>query len=125
MASTIASRVMRFMEKPNMSIIITTPMRLRGMVMMGMMTARNEPRNRVITTSTMAAASSMVLMTSWMDSLMAMVESYRTFTCMVLGMLRFRLGSSSSTSWAMLMGLAVGAALMARTTASRPLALAR
>ena len=58
----------------------------------------------MITTSTIAAASSMVLMTSWMDSLMAMVESYRTFTCMVLGMLLFRLGSSSSTSWAMLMG---------------------
>ncbi|MNF80348.1 hypothetical protein D3C84_625910 [compost metagenome] len=125
MASTMASSVIRLMEKPNMSIIITTPMRLSGIVMMGMMTARKEPRNRVITTSTMAAASSMVLMTSWMDSLMAMVESYRMLTCMVLGMLLFRLGSSSSTSWAMLMGLAVGAALMAKTTASRPLALAR
>ena len=35
------------------------------------------------------------------NSLMAMVESYRMLTCMVLGMLLFRLGSSSSTSWAM------------------------
>ena len=44
---------------------------------------------------------------------------------MVLGMLLFRLGSIASTSWAMLIGLAVGAALMASTTASRPLAVAR
>ncbi len=125
MASTMASKVIRFMEKPNRSIIITTPIRLSGIVMIGMMTARKEPRNKVITTSTMAAASSMVLITSWMDSLMAMVESYSTLVCMVLGMLLFRLGINSSTSWAMLMGLAVGAALTAMTTASRPLALAR
>ena len=75
MASTMASRVIRLMEKPNICITITTPIRLRGMVIIGMMTARNEPRNRVITTSTMAAASAMVLITSWIDSLMATVES--------------------------------------------------
>ena len=63
------------MEKPNICITMTTPIRLSGMVMMGISTARKEPRNRVITTSTMAAASTMVLMTSLIDSLIATVES--------------------------------------------------
>ncbi|CSA65933.1 Uncharacterised protein [Vibrio cholerae] len=124
-ARTIASSVIRFQEKPIICITIATPISESGIVTIGMSTARSEPKNRVMTTRTISAASTMVLITSWIDSLIATVESYNTFISMLLGMFFCSSGSISSTSLAMLIGFALGAALIAATTASRPLALAR
>ncbi len=74
-ARTIASKVIRFHEKPNSCIIKATPIKDKGMVTIGIITARKEPTNKVMTINTIKAASIMVLMTSLIDSLMAMVES--------------------------------------------------
>ena len=75
MASTMASRVMRLMEKPQTLISMITPIMESGMVIIGITTARKEPINRVITTSTIIAASTMVWITSCIDSSMEMVLS--------------------------------------------------
>ena len=64
MASTIARSVIKFHEKPIACITIATPINESGIVTIGIITARNEPRNKVITTSTITAASRMVFTTS-------------------------------------------------------------
>ena len=117
-ASTRASNVIRFHEKPNNCITNATPISDSGIVIIGIITERREPINNAITTNTISAASRMVLITSWMESLIAIVESYMIVILMVLGMLRSMVGNNSRTSLAMLIGLALGAASIAPTTAS-------
>ena len=68
-ASTIASSVSRLMLKPITSIRLQTPISDSGMVTTGMITERNEARNRKITTTTMPTASISVFSTSSIDEL--------------------------------------------------------
>ena len=56
-ASTIASSVSRLMLKPITSIRLQTPISDSGIVTTGMITERNEARNRKITTTTISTAS--------------------------------------------------------------------
>lgn len=74
-ASTIASSVRRLIEKPIASIAVQTPISDNGIVTTGMMTERNEARNRKITTITMPTASISVFSTSSIDERMNLVES--------------------------------------------------
>ena len=75
MASTIASSVSRFSEKPIASMKLAAPMMDSGMVTIGISTDRKEPRNRKMTTMTMATASSSVFTTSSMEAWMKRVLS--------------------------------------------------
>ena len=75
MASTIASSVSRLKVKPAISISVQTPISESGMVTTGMMTERNEARNRKITTTTMPTASMRVIFTSSIEDWMNFVES--------------------------------------------------
>ena len=68
-ASTIASKVSRLMEKPNASISAAVPISDSGMVTTGMMTARKVPRNRKITAITITTASTSVSLTSSIEAL--------------------------------------------------------
>ncbi|MGY3360645.1 hypothetical protein ACVWZK_007308 [Bradyrhizobium sp. GM0.4] len=74
-ASTIASRVNRLKLKPSASISVQTPIIDNGMVTTGMMTERNDARNRKITTITMITASPSVFSTSSIEDWMNLVES--------------------------------------------------
>ena len=69
-ASTIASSVSRLMVKPITSMRKHAPTRESGIATSGMMTERAEPRNRKITTITMASASTRVVTTSSIALLM-------------------------------------------------------
>ena len=75
MASTIASNVSRFSEKPIASMKVAAPMMDSGMVTIGISTDRKEPRNRKMTTMTMATASISVFTTSSMEAWMKRVLS--------------------------------------------------
>ena len=75
MASTIASSVSRFSEKPRASMKVAAPMIDSGIVTTGISTERRDPRNRKMTTMTMATASSSVFTTSSMDAWMKRVLS--------------------------------------------------
>ena len=66
-ASTIASSVSRLMLNPITSIRLQTPTSDSGMVTTGMITERNDARNRKITTTTMMTASPRVFSTSSID----------------------------------------------------------
>ncbi len=57
------------------SIRLQTPTRDKGMVTTGIMTERNEARNRKITTTTIRTASPSVFSTSSIDDWMNLVES--------------------------------------------------
>ena len=83
--STIASSVSRLIVKPATIIRKTAPTSEMGIATTGMMTARNDPRNRKITTTTISSVSLSVLMTSLMASWMYSVESYGTPTFMPAG----------------------------------------
>ena len=74
-ASTIASSVSRLKLKPAASIRMQTPISDSGMVTTGMITDRNEARNRKITTTTISTASPSVFWTSSIDDWMNLVES--------------------------------------------------
>ena len=74
-ASTIASSVKRLMLNPITSIRLQTPISESGMVTTGMITERNEARNRKMTTTTMPTASIKVIFTSSIDDWMNLVES--------------------------------------------------
>ncbi len=74
-ASTIASSVSRFTEKPSHSISESTPIRDRGIVTTGTITERSEPRNRKMIRITIRLASTRVLTTSSIDSLIVFVPS--------------------------------------------------
>ena len=73
------------MVKPAASIRNTAPMSEIGMATTGMMTARNEPRNRKITTMTMSSVSVSVRSTSLIASSMYAVASYGTPAFMPAG----------------------------------------
>ena len=60
MASTSASSVSVLIEKPNSAISANAPIRLTGMVTMGMMEARSVRRKTKITSATSSTASKMV-----------------------------------------------------------------
>ena len=66
-ASTIASSVSRLKLKPIASIMLQTPISDSGIVTTGIMTERNEARNRKITTTTIRTASPSVFSTSSID----------------------------------------------------------
>ena len=74
-ASTIASSVRRLKLNPSISIRVQTPIIDSGIVTTGMITERNEARNRKITTITMITASPSVFSTSSIDDWMNLVES--------------------------------------------------
>ncbi len=75
MASTMARRVSRFRLKPRDSMMMPAPIRDSGMVTTGIATERTLPRNRKITTTTIASASTSVRITSLIEELMNFVES--------------------------------------------------
>ena len=56
-------------------MIVPAPISDSGMVTTGMMTERNVPRNRKMTTTTMISASPSVYSTSSIDDWMNLVES--------------------------------------------------
>ena len=74
-ASTMASRVSRLRLKPSASISMQPPMIDSGMVTTGIRTERSEPRNRKMTTITIATASISVRVTSLIEDWMNRVES--------------------------------------------------
>ena len=74
-ASTMASSVSRLKLKPASSISVQTPISDSGIVTTGMMTERNDARNRKITTTTISTASISVFFTSSIDDWMNFVES--------------------------------------------------
>ena len=63
---TMARSVSRLMVKPKMPISSTAPMSEIGMAMTGMITPRNDPRNRKMTMMTMISVSLSVFSTSLM-----------------------------------------------------------
>ncbi len=63
------------MLKPIASIRLQTPISDSGMVTTGMITERNEARNRKMTTTTMPTAWIRVFSTSLIDERMKLVES--------------------------------------------------
>ena len=73
--STIASSVNRFTVKPAASIRKTAPTSEIGIATIGISTDRNEPRNRKMTTMTISAASTMVVITSSIDACTETVAS--------------------------------------------------
>ena len=66
-ASTIASNVRRLKVNPIISMRVQTPTSDSGMVTTGMITDRNDARNRKITTTTIRTASPRVFSTSSID----------------------------------------------------------
>ena len=68
--STIASSVSRLIVKPAASIRKTAPISEIGIATTGMITARTEPRNRKMTSTTISSVSVSVRSTSWMASSM-------------------------------------------------------
>ncbi len=75
MASTMASSVSRLRLKPSASITDMMPTSDSGMVTIGMITERGEPRKRKMTMMTMTAASSSVHSTSLIEDWMKTVPS--------------------------------------------------
>ena len=75
MASTKASSVSRFSVKPNTSMNMPAPISESGIVIIGMITARGDPRKMKITKITMTTASPSVHSTSLMALEMNFVES--------------------------------------------------
>ncbi len=75
MASTRASRVSRFTEKPSASMIANVPMSDSGIATIGMTTERGEPRNMKMTSITITSASMSVVATSWIELFTNTVES--------------------------------------------------
>ncbi len=73
--STIASSVSRLIVNPAICMMKTAPIREIGIATMGMTTARNEPRKRKITSTTISSVSVSVFSTSWMALSMYSVES--------------------------------------------------
>ena len=68
-ASTIASRVSKLIEKPSASIIAAVPTSDSGTVTTGISTERNDPRNSRITTTTITIASTSACWTSEIEAL--------------------------------------------------------
>ncbi len=79
-ANTMASSVSRFKENPAASIKAAVPINDSGIVMTGITTARRLPRNRKMTTMTIATASMSVRMTSSIDALTKNAMSYLLVT---------------------------------------------
>ncbi|CAK0369081.1 Uncharacterised protein [Burkholderia pseudomallei] len=119
-ASTIASSVSRFSEKPAASISAAEPTSDSGIVSTGMITARNEPRNRKITTTTIAIASVSVERTSAIDALTKRAPSNMFAISTLAGLLRSIAGSTAPTPRTISSGLPAGVALTAMYTARRP-----
>ena len=74
-ASTIASKVKRLIEKPKISIMVKVPTSDKGMATVGITTERTEPRNAKTTRITITSASSSVRMTSLIALFTNSVES--------------------------------------------------
>jgi len=80
MASTSASNVSVLMVNPASAIMAKVPIRLTGMVMMGMMEARMVRRKTKITSATRITASTMVWNTLLMERSMNTELSLATVT---------------------------------------------
>ena len=124
-ASTIASSVSRFTEKPIHSISESTPISDRGIVTTGTITERSEPRNRKMIRITIRLASTSVLTTSSIDSRMVLVPSKTTSPRMPSGSWLTMSGIIACTLRPTSSGFAVIAALMPTKTATRPSWLTR
>ena len=74
-ASTMASRVSRLIEKPASSIRKAAPTSDRGTATAGTIAARSEPSDRKMTTSTISTASTRVVNTSSIESWMKALAS--------------------------------------------------
>ena len=107
MASTSASRVRVLMVKPASAIMAKVPIRLTGMVMMGMIEALRVLRNTNITSATSTTASTMVLKTLLMDRSMNTELSLAMCTVTLSGRSACRRGSMSLTPLDSSRGLAV------------------
>ena len=73
--STIASRVIRLIVNPASAIRNTVPISEIGIATTGMITERNEPRNRKMMATTISSVSVSVRSTSWIALSMYSVES--------------------------------------------------
>ena len=70
-----ANNVIKLIEKSKLCSIIKTPIKEIGMVRTGIKIARSDPINIKITTNTITVASTIVLITSWIELLIAIVRS--------------------------------------------------
>ena len=119
--STIASSVSRLIVKPAASIRKTAPTREIGIATTGMITARNDPRNRKITPITISSVSVSVVSTSLIASWMYSVESYGMPACMPAGSSAWIPGIASRTSRITSSEFAVGRTHTPMNTAVSPL----
>src|ERR1035437_534038 len=74
-ASVMPNSVSELMENPNILMNANVPMSETGIVIAGMMVARQSCRNRKMTMMTMMMASASVFSTSWIESETTVVES--------------------------------------------------
>ena len=102
-----------------------TPINEIGIVITGIKIARNEPINMVITTNTIIVASTIVLITSLIELLIAIVRSYKMSDSIASGRLFLILSYSGRTFAATVNGFADEVGLIANTTESAPFATAR
>ena len=107
MASTKASNVSVLMVKPAKAIMAKVPTKLTGMVMMGMMEARNVRKKTKITKATKMTASTMVRNTLLIDLSMKTELSLATSMVISPGMSCFKRGIISRTPFESSNGLAV------------------
>ena len=96
-ASTMPNRVRVLIEKPSSLMNANVPMSDTGIVIVGMIVLRQSCRNRNITSTTSAMASSSVVTTSRMESCTTVAVSNDTWYFMPGGKLRCSRSSSAST----------------------------
>src|SRR3954470_3938591 len=120
-ASVMPNSVKVLMEKPSRYTKAKVPMSETGMVMVGMTVARQSCRNRNMTSTTRAMASSSVLRTSRMESEMTVVLSNAISYLRPGGKLLDSRTSSALTRLYTSRAFAVGSCATPRPTASRPL----
>ena len=85
MANTNANKVRVLMVNPASAIMAKVPIKLTGMVMIGMMEARKVRKNKKITKATKTTASKMVLNTLLIDFSMKTELSLATLMEISLG----------------------------------------
>ena len=107
MAKTSANKVSVLMVKPAKAIMAKVPIKLTGMVMMGMIEARNVRKKTKITKATKMTASTMVLNTLLMDLSIKTELSLATFISKSAGKSCFKRGIISRTPLDNSKGLAV------------------
>ena len=120
MANTKAKSVKVLMVKPAKAMMAKVPIKLTGMVMMGMMEARNVRRKKKITKATKTTASTMVLKTLLMDLSMKTELSLATSMPKSAGKSCFNRGIMSRTPCDNSKGLAVACRMTPAEIAGLP-----